>query len=390
MNSYGKLYTIIILALLYLAASVSGGDYNSIALYGLIPLAFALTFFYTSATKVNKYFNILVCLYLWVFFAALFTSDIEMSLVQIKQILGCVILCYVIAVNARDEKVVPWLYVIFLITYIVDINYAINNVIGVIDVGEERMEDDRMNANSLAYSTFYATFIVFIFGEIVSKKWLRGLFRLIFFGIIPLFLWIAYITASRQMMIIQIPLIAVLLFFRYWSFGGKYARTLFVLSLCFVFPILLKYVMSIFEDSLLIERSEDIEGDTRLVLIRETIEIGLKNPIVGVGPGCVQLYTTEQAFAHNTFLELFAGTGVMGMIIFVIMLWKYLVEQIRRYLVCRDRIFLYFVIFGIFFIIDQVFYVFYSSLYLISFFILVATHSETYYQNRIKKLNNVR
>ena len=62
---------------------------------------------------------------------------------------------------------------------------------------------------------------------------------------------------------------------------------------------------------------------------------------------------------------------------------KYLAAQVRRYIAYRDKEYLYFAVFGIFFIIDQIFYVFYADLYLISFFILVATHSETYHQKRM-------
>ena len=383
MGSSNKLYTISVIILLYFAAFASGGVYNSVALYLVIPCAFVITFFSTGATKVNRYYRNLMILYFWVFYAALFTTNLEPSIAQLKQILGCIIMCYIVAVQAKNEKTIPWLYIIYLITYVMSVNYVIENVIGVIEVGDERMEDDNMNANALAYSTFYATFILFILGEIIQGEKLRKLFRVLFWGIIPLFLWIAYVTASRQVMVIQIPLIAILIFLRYWKFGGNASRTLLVVMLCFVAPFVYQYVWSIFDNSLLIERSEDISNDARLVLIKETIDLGFHNFLVGVGPGCVKLYTSEQAFAHNSYLELFAGTGFIGMVIFIVLLCKYLAAQVRRYIAYRDKAYLYFAVFGIFFIIDQIFYVFYADLYLISFFILVATHSETYHQKRM-------
>ena len=147
-------------------------------------------------------------------------------------------------------------------------------------------------------------------------------------------------------------------------------------------------IIPMFDNSLLQERSQERVGDdARSLLIRESIDMGLNNPLVGVGPGCVKLFTTERAFAHNTFLELFAGSGILGVLIFVILLWKYLITQIRYYVSTRDKMFLYFIIFGVFFIVDQFFYVFYSSMYLISFFILVASHSETYYLHRLSISN---
>lgn len=382
MGSNKKIYTVVIIVLLYFAAFVSMGDYNSIGLYVALPCAFIITFISFRAARVNHYFNILIALYFWVFFTALFSSNIESSSLQLKQILGCVIMCYVIGVNARNEKTVPWLYIIYLIAYLVSINYIIENVIDGIVLGEERIDDEKMNANSMAYSTFYITFILFIFGEIFNKKWLRNIFRFLFFGIIPLSLWLALITASRQMIVIQVPLIVILLFLRYWKFGNKRSKFALVTALSCIAISAFYIYYSVFEDSLLVERSQNISNDARLVLIEETINIGFRNPIVGVGPGCVQLYTTERAFAHNTYLELFAGTGVLGMIIFLVLVGKYLTVQLKRYSLYQDKMYLYFSVFGIFFIVDQLFYVFYPKLYLISFFILVATHGETYHKKK--------
>ena len=384
MGSNKKIYTVVIIALLYFAAFLSMGDYNSIGLYVALPCAFIITFISFRAARVNNYFNILIALYFWVFFTALFSSNFESSTLQLKQILGCIIMCYVIGVNARDEKTVPWLYIIYLIAYLVSINYIIENVIDDIVFGEERIGDEKMNANSMAYSTFYLTFIFFIFGEIFKKKWLRNIFRFLFFGIIPLSFWLALVTASRQMMVIQVPLIIILLILRYWKFGNKRSKFALVTALSCMAILAFHFYYSVFEDSLLVERSKNISGDARLVLIEETINMGFRNPIIGVGPGCVQLYTTELTFAHNTYLELFAGTGIIGMILFVILLLKYLVAQYKRYSIYKDKMYLYFAVFGVFYILDQFFYVFYYSLYLISFFILVSTHSETYHQSRKK------
>lgn len=390
MPRWNKIYALAIIAMLYLAAYVSLHDtYNIIALYAVLPFAFALTFFQSGTINVNRCFTTLMILYLWVAFTTLFSTDVAVSVRQLKQIVGCIFVSYIVAVQARNEKTVPWLYVVYVIIYAVSVDYAVNNIMSDIEIGEERVDDDKLNANTLAYYTFYTTFIVFLFGEIIQRKWVSRIFRTLFFGVIPLSLWIAYITASRQVLIIQIPLIALLLIMRYWSFGGKLSKVFIVLLLVGLTPVLIEYITPIFNDSLLLERAEDIGDDSRLRLVGETLDVALSNPIVGVGPGCVRLYLSDGVFSHNTFLELFAGTGFIGMLIFIILLWRFFSDQIKRYAETHDRMYLYFLIFGIFFVVDQVFFVFYQSLYLISFLVLVASHSDTHYQNSRRLLNQV-
>lgn len=378
-----KIVNFAVILMLYFAALVSmNGTLSSVALYVVLPCAFLITLIRSDMTfKVNKSFNILLILYLWVLFTMLFSSDLAVSASHITQIIGCVVVGYIVGIHAKDKRFIPWLYIVYAIIYIVCIHYLITNVIPMMELGDERATDERLNANTLAYYTFYATFIVFIFGEILQKKILCKIFRWLFFCMIPLSLWLAYVTASRQVLVIQLPLILILLFLRYWSFGKISSKILITIVLCLMIPIVYRSVTPIFEDSLLVERSEDISDDSRLVLIEETINLGLNNPLVGVGSGCVRLYTSERTFAHNTFLELFAGTGFIGMLIFIVLLWDFLSTQIKRYIATRDKIYLYFLIFGVFFVVDQMFYVFYYSVYLITFIVLVASHSDTCYRN---------
>ena len=390
MTQFNKIFISIIVLMLYFAASVSMVEsLNTFALYGVLPCAFILMLLYSKQINVNKYFGALMLLYLWIMFASLFSADVAESGKHLKQILGCVTMSYIFATLSRNEKTIPWLYVTYVIAFAVMMHYVVNNILGMIDVGQERADDERLNANTLAYYAFYVTFIIFILGELTNSRLLRVSFNTLFFATIPLSFWIAYITASRQVIIVQIPLITILLLLRYWKFGSRASRIFIVILFCCLIPVLYNYVLPIFNDSLLLERSqESLEDDARSLLIRETIEMGVNNPLVGIGPGCVKMFTTERAFAHNTFLELFAGSGFMGVLLFVILLWKFLATQIRYYISTHDKMFLYFLIFGVFFVLDQIFYVFYSGMYLISFFILVASHSETYYRDRISMLKN--
>ena len=78
-------------------------------------------------------------------------------------------------------------------------------------------------------------------------------------------------------------------------------------------------------------------------------------------------------------MELFANNGIVGLILIVRIYYIFIRDQFKRYKLYRDTNYLYFFIFGIFFLIDSMFYVFHAKIWLMGFFILVASHSDVYY-----------
>lgn len=389
-----KFFSIIIILLLYFSALASFNDsLNVIALYVALPIAFLISFMQELKIKVNVYLGILLLLYLWVLFTTLFSVNIDISIGQLKQILGCILLCYVLSTQVKNPKLVIWLYLVYVVLYISTMEYAVNNIMStMIELGgRERVNDDKLNANTIAYFTFFLTFVVFILGEILKSYKLKRIFQLLFFATIPLSFWVAIITASRQVLILQVPLILVLLYLRYVKYGGVKSKFFIITVFVILFIYSAGYVINEYEGSFLAKRSEvAITDDNRFLLVKESIEIGLNNLFVGVGPACVKFFTTEKAFAHNTFLELFAGTGIVGMIIYIRLIWVYFSNQIRRYKYTKDKMFMYFIIFGCFYLLDQIFFSFYNSLWLIGFFILVASHSEMYYNVKDQKIIKTR
>lgn len=385
-----KFFLILILLLLCFSATVSLNDsLNPIALYVVIPIAFGISFLQEMKFKPNVYVGILLLLYLWVLFTTFFSYDIDVSLSQLKRILGCALLSYIIAVQAKNEEIIKWLYIIILVLYLSSLEYANSNIISMMNEvgGRERVTDDTLNANTLAYYTFFSSFSIFVLGEFVKNNKFQKLYRMLFFIMIPLSFWIAIITASRQVLILQMPLIIILLYLRYFKYGTIKTRLGIIVLIVVSIMYFAGYVIEQYESSYLAERSNiTVTEDNRFILVKECITLGLNNLFVGVGPGCVRFFTSERVFAHNTFLELWAGTGIIGMIIYISLLWGYFRNQIRRYKYTKDKMFVYFIVFGCFFLLDQVFYVFYTNMWLIGFFILVASHSDTYYNNKYGKI----
>ena len=265
-------------------------------------------------------------------------------------------------------------------------NYARNNILGDITFGEDRLDDDKLNANMMAYYTFYVTFALFMLGEIVKKRRVNKLCRVSFLLTIPLSFIVAIYTASRQVFVIQIPLLAVLMYRRYFISAKRLYKFLFVIAVIALSIYAIPKAWSIYEDSLLRYRNvqTNLEEGVRTKLMIDSFQVGLNHFFTGVGAGNYSAYSFDGHFSHNTYLELFANTGILGIVLFIVLMVKYIKNQYRRYKATSDRMFFYFFWFGTMFALDCMFYVFYPKIWLMGFFLLVASHSESYFNNLYK------
>lgn len=381
----------LVMVCVWFAAIVSfiSDSLNSIALYAVLPLAFITTFISYGKIQVNKYFNMLVLLYIWIFISVLWATDTSVAMLQMNQILGSFILCYIFSVKAKNEHNIIWLYLTYFFILFSAWNYAYNNILSVIELGEDRVGDSKLNANTLAYFTFYFTFVSYILGEIINSVFWKKFMRWVFISTIPLTFYTAIFSASRQVLIIQIPLIIILLYIRYLKGKSTSRKMLFVFVLGVCSLIATPSILETYNDSYLSTRNEEnIEEDARTKLAIDAFNVGWDHFPLGVGPGNYLIYSYCKHFSHNTYLELWANEGIIGLMIYLKLLFVFLKCQWRRYKRFKDNIFLSFFVFGIFFVADGFFYSFYERLWLIGIFIIVASHSELYYRNKQFKLAN--
>lgn len=354
---------------------------NQFSLYALIPSAFLLCLTQFSNRKYNRYIITLLVMYAWVAISSIWAVHTNLASRQLHQIVGVVMMMVIIVKLASNKYLIPFLYFAYVIAYAASWYYAHTHILSVLDVSVERMSDDKLNANTLAYYTFYYTFSTFICVDFVkSVRWKR-FFTILFFISIPLSFYTAIMTGSRQVLFLQIPLIMACLFQRYVKISAKS----FVI-LCFIFiSVYFLYKLfgeSVYDNSILKQRNdEDIKDDVRVTLLTDALHVGLSNFFTGVGAGNFMRYTAERNFSHCTYLELFANTGILGAFLFVKVVYNYIKQQYSRYKSTSNRLFLTFLIFGLFFAFDNVFYVFYPDMLLISFFVLVLTHSEHYWKD---------
>lgn len=352
---------------------------NNICLYVFLPLSFVLVLSQNrDIYETNRFLKLLFVLYFWFLISSFFSVDVNESFLQVKRTVATFLLCTVFASIGKKRPVVG--YVIYLLFFIALLYYAYFNILSIIDVSEERMQDDNVNANMFAYYTSFTTFALFILSYCSTNK--KRLFNVLFLGMIPLSFIVALLTGSRQTLLVQIPLIASLL-------GVKFVRNgkgVLVFSLIILVAILLFFSFGegMYEHSTLAHRNElSVGDDERTFLIKDAFRVGFNNIVLGVGPGCYKLVNPTHHYAHCAYAELIACSGLPALAIYVSMLIIFIKTQIKRYYASKNRLFLSFALFGVIFSFQNLFYAFYLLPWLMSFFVLVSSHSNSIFKKKL-------
>lgn len=374
-------FAIIFLAF-FAVASYAIEGMQRISLWVAIPSATILAFLSYPQFKFSIYMKLQLALYLWMAFTALFAYDPVIAGNQVRRLAVCFMSIYSFYQLARNPKSIKWLYIVYLIFYLSMIYYAGTHIYDVdFDYSEDRLDDRKLDANMIAYFTFFSTFVVYILADLVGIKWIRYTF-LILFILSPVWSFFAAIfTGSRQIIITQVPLILILFYIRYFKGSSQTRKLLFVVFGLLFGLLFIQKGLSIYEGSYLSLRNEEsYSEDSRLRLIRDAFEVGITHPIVGVGPGCFGKFKYGRSFSHCNYVELFANSGLLAMVLCIVMYWVFIKTQWKRYRQTKDHIILAFFVFGVIYAVDNVFYVYYSNTWLMSFFFLVTTHSDEYYR----------
>ena len=376
--------------LLLLGFSIIASSYqtlNTIGLYVCMPI-FIISLWLRNGRNIlaSKYVKYYLAIVIWMMLTSLVGVDMEHSFNQMPILLASLLISTSMYQLALNPKNIKWLYYIYIAYYFSLLLYLyFGEGLYISDSTEsERAGGVSMNANNFAYYLLYLTFGVhYLFFQRKKSQLLEGLIYLL---LIRLILYMALVTASRQVLIIQIPFLATLVLIRFVNNGVRNVISFFMIIFVLVL-FLIPWFENIYSDSLLFHRSEIVLGeDLRAVLLRRAIEVGKENIFYGVGYGNFVKYTYG-AFSHNSFAELFACTGLLGFLLYAIMLVSYVTEQIKRYRRTHDKLFVSFAVVGIFYIISNFFYVYYDTIWLIGFFFILVGHSQQYYYSLQNGIN---
>ena len=206
----------------------------------------------------------------------------------------------------------------------------------------ERNSNFVLNTNEYAYYSLFAIMgwrlALLLWKQETKKIFLLVLYLASFIMII----FVALLTASRQVMLLEIPLLS---FFVCLDFirGSKnqYMLLLFIVLIILAFP----YINQIYENSYLSQRSEvSFQEDTRGRIFWLAIEQGLENPFLGIGLGA------KSFFSHNTYTHILARTGFPSLIAFLYIMVSCVFLQLKRYKRTKLNNFLFY--FGCLFILS--------------------------------------
>lgn len=243
-----------------------------------------------------------------------------------------------------------------------------------VDTIEDRFDSDDLNANMIGYYAFFATFSSFILSHVLTgwKKYMSVLSLIICIGTSMV---AAIYTASRQILIIQGILVVGLVFVKYLLSAKLKSLVLIILlaiTVAALFPVWNQYYAS---SNLKYRLGLSLKFDERTVLIKSATQVGLENPILGVGPGNFVNYNYLSANSHCAFTELFANSGIMALILYLLIFIKLGIELFRSYKnKGKDILNLYFAVFLMTYVVYNFMYVFYLDLFLLGFLFLTVGH----------------
>lgn len=378
----GDIYSVVAIAMMWMAAiaTLLTDSSNKIGLYVCLPLAFIFATLKNKGFRLNVYEKLLYALLAWDCASFLWAGDKEACATELHAMLGVFLLTYVISILSREKKLLPYLYFTFVLLYLSAWYYAWRHLLAFTWISDFRLNDQRLNANTMAYYTFYVSYLAFILSEITGRKRLRQAWTWAFWLMLPVSFAVAILTASRQVMVVQVPLYALLIYIRYFKGVSRRRKALFAGLALLVVVAAAGPIVSTYNSSYLKQRSStELADDPRATLADDALRLGMENLPLGLGGGNFQTVSSRREIAHNSYLEAFADLGIPGVALYLALMLVFVVRQWKRYRESGDKMYFVFLTFGLIYMLDSLFFVFYNAIWLISFFMLVAAHGETYH-----------
>jgi len=344
---------------------VGNNNVNQMFLWGAVPIMFIHYFFsfINNGLSLNIYEKRLLLLFIWITLTTIVSVDYNASFTELKLCWGAYAMIFIIMNIQSKGNTLYFIFFIYVLYMIDLLHYAQNNFI-TIDITSERADDISVNANLFGYILFFFNVSIYFIGD-CKQKAISTIFKILHFSVVPLSFYLGLITASRQIMSINIPLFLLLTCIRYKL---NKLRNLFIVIAIIGGGIIYfgDSIMELYDSSLLKKRMElDVKDDARYALVINAIQVGVENPLMGVGPGCFAI--VNHGMSHNNFLELFANSGLFALIIYINLMYIFLKRQYLRYRASKDTKYLAFFVFGVTYAFYNNFYVFYRSPWLIFF-----------------------
>lgn len=281
----------VIVPLLFLfSAVVWRSSYYILSLYVAIPLFIIYCFrYYFSDIRGCKQWGAYVFLIVWMFLSCLVSDEPEPALRRMIPITASFLLAfssYSITKNSKYSGIMYFSY-IALLGYLLYVNISRGEFVGSFDYSNEleRKNNMKLNANDYAYYMLFATMSLKMLTDVLGDK-LRAIWKLFFYVLfMALSFYVALLTASRQVLTLQIPLFLFIIFYDFlWTKKSGNAIILFVIITAII--VALPIIVDLYSNSYLATRSQvTYQEDIRSQLLQRAVDQGFTEPIFGVGLG---------------------------------------------------------------------------------------------------------
>ncbi len=372
---------------------------GSLATTYFIPLLFIWVFIQRGGLN-NSLFRApmvyFLCFVFLSFFSVLYSIDSLASLTTQLKFTAIVLFSLGVYLYSINKVVnIKLVYAVNIIVFVLLVWYFKYLNVGTYFDETSRLEDTVISANTYGYYIFNGIFAFFILTAMVKSDFVK-LFLFAFFVYLAYqSLFIILFSASRGAFLIWIfSLIGNLFIILFTYFKSTFIKVIVFFLLFIFFSMSTSYFSSITsEDIYLFERFASMEDNEtpREYHVKKALEIGSENFLFGVGSGgyaIVPKSIEQGSFSHNTFTEIFANFGIIGLSVYIFF-WSSLMKMWRKafkvsnnektvlYIVC-----FYFIIFNLY----STLYVVYLSNIFMHLLFVVCAHIVTII-NRSEKLS---
>lgn len=254
-------------------------------------------------------------------FSLLSFFELEHSLFAVGLFLGNVLSYWVFVNIFRDEKKI--LKVINILIVVLTLESVYSLVIKFTGHPLARAQGTITDPNYFAFWLIPFLCFAFYFGLSASKRWLK----ILYFGAYLMMTVIIPLTYSRSMIIVMLPVQFIL----YWR---RKNLLLFLLIIGLMIGLFYIGFSQIFEEGLNINSflygSRSASITWRTYFVETAIKIFYDHPFIGIGADnfryMLNFYSTVspgivEYVVHNTYAEILSGTGLVGTVPFLAILF---------------------------------------------------------------------
>lgn len=361
------------------AALVWRTPYYVASLYVAIPLLIVYCFwFYKDIIFKSIYWTPYLLMIIWMYVSTAVSDTANDGFRRMVPIMASFLLSFAgyAVVRRNNNYWVIYVTYIVLLAYLIYQNFLEGGFVQSFDYSSEaeRTSSMKLNANDYAYYTLFATMSLKLFIEFFESK-IRNFYRVIAYIVFALLsFYVALFTASRQVLALQLPLLAF--FFFYDFMWGKKAKVGYLFMILLLLISAIPYIDSIYSNSYLSVRSQvGFQDDVRSEILIKAIYQGLENPLFGLGIGA------DTFFSHCTYTHLFARCGLFAALCFIVILYKASMAQLKRYKFSGDRFFLLYLVFVFFIAVGNFTYSYMQEPFMMTILFVILGNSDCYYYN---------